>query len=83
MKYNQRALALAERAASIVLALYCSHIVSILSYIGQLEPLGADAVKSLREHYWRRRLIHMIPSTSSHEALTKLSVVGLPRVPPF
>ena len=82
-KYNQRclALSLSQRSASIVLPIYCSHVISVLSYIGQLEPLGKDAMQSLKEQYWLQKLLRMIPGTFSHAALTKLPLVGLPRVP--
>ena len=82
-KYNQRclALSLSQRSASIVLPIYCSHVISVLSYIGQLEPLEKDAMQSLKEQYWLQKLLRVIPGTFSHAALTKLPLVGLPRVP--
>ena len=60
---------------------YCGHIISVLSYIGQLEPLGKDAIQFFKEQYWLHKLLRMIPGTFSYAALTKLPVVGLPRGP--
>ena len=56
-------------------------MISVLSYIGQLEPLGKDEMQSLKEQYWLQKLLRVIPGTFSHAALTKLPLVGLPRVP--
>ena len=63
-----------------ITAQHCSHVISVLSYIGQLEPLGKDAMQSFKEQYWLQKLLRVIPGTFTHAALTKLPLVGLPRV---
>ena len=73
--------AAADPAASIVLPIFNNRILSILSYIGQLKPLGTGVVPELRERYWLHKLLHLTPGTLPDAARANLAEVGLPNVP--